>query len=54
MDINPETHDVCNLEMIRMYKENVRVGSGHVSVEVGANGRVLTPINVCHFNANSE
>jgi hypothetical protein len=31
--------------------DNVEVGSGHVSIVTGAHVRVLSPINVCHFNA---
>ena len=30
MDINPYIHDSCNLDMIRMCKKSVNVGSGHV------------------------
>jgi hypothetical protein len=52
MDINPWLHDPCNLEMIRMCKRSVKVGSGHVFVVLGAHVRVFIPINVCHFTTN--
>ena len=36
-----------------MWKKNVKVGSGHVFVVLGAHVRVrLAPINGCHANVN--
>lgn len=32
--------------------KNVKVGSGHVCVVLGAHVSVLTPINGCNSNAN--
>jgi hypothetical protein len=52
MDMYPQTHVVCNLEMIRICKEIVRVGSGHVFIVLGKPVTVLTPINGCHSDAN--
>ena len=52
MDMYPHTHAVCNLEMIRMCKKFIKVGSGHVFVVLGALVTVLTPISGCHSNAN--
>ena len=36
----------------RLECQNVKVGSGHVFVVLGARVRVLTTINGCHSNAN--
>ena len=48
MDMYPQTHTVCNLEMIRMCKQIIKVGSGHVFVVLGALVTVLTPMQTLH------
>lgn len=53
MDIYLETHESCNLEVMRMWKKNdVKVGSDRVFVVLGVRVRVLTLINDCHSVAN--
>jgi hypothetical protein len=48
MNIYPQTHELCNLEMIRMLGGGVNLGSGHVFVVMGAHMGMLTPINGSH------
>ena len=47
-----DVHELGNLEMIRMWDKNVKVGSGHVFVVLGAHVRVFNPLNDYHSNAH--